>query len=425
MKYANGWFLAGVILAAGCSSKKPDPAAASATASTPATAAASAAASVATSAAKPASVERGTVSKPKKLSDALAGLKLTPPPAGSAAPAGGSPAPAPTAPPPPPADWVRMVDAVKGFAFYLPVNAAGHAESKDGVDLFLAQVPEPYVVTVACLSFKDRARSKDDLRGEAKALLELLGEKNVNFEQTQTLTDDYDISAVSSEASDGSGKSKMIVLVATDVTDNYVLVVHSPESKWAQNEATVNQIWGSFEMFSGGGKGRVDYGSYQPLPTANLKSCHPDEARIYGNVCVGLCGPGEMCQAGTSCNYVPSINDQGQIGPSVAVCVNSGQWGGDEPSAPTSGGGAACNVMSQDCPSGFKCVSDGVSRSGGTCQPGQGSGQETPQGGDAGDACNPMDASSCRPGLQCVTQGGRSGICGMPINAGEGDDDEG
>jgi hypothetical protein len=45
------------------------------------------------------------------------------------------------------------------------------------------------------------------------------------------------------------------VLVATDVTDNYILLVGSPESEFAANEAKIDTIWGSFDMLSGGASG--------------------------------------------------------------------------------------------------------------------------------------------------------------------------
>ena len=50
-------------------------------------------------------------------------------------------------------------------------------------------------------------------------------------------------------------KYKMKTLLATDVTDNYLMFVGTPEKDWAANEATVDELWGSFEMWSGGASG--------------------------------------------------------------------------------------------------------------------------------------------------------------------------
>jgi hypothetical protein len=47
----------------------------------------------------------------------------------------------------------------------------------------------------------------------------------------------------------------MKMLVGTDVTDNYVMVVYTPEDKYEANKSIIDQIWGSFEMYSGGASG--------------------------------------------------------------------------------------------------------------------------------------------------------------------------
>jgi hypothetical protein len=49
------------------------------------------------------------------------------------------------------------------------------------------------------------------------------------------------------------GKGK--ILVATDVTDNYLMFVGGDASKFESNEKTIDEIWGSFGMYSGGYSG--------------------------------------------------------------------------------------------------------------------------------------------------------------------------
>ena len=44
-------------------------------------------------------------------------------------------------------------------------------------------------------------------------------------------------------------------VVATDVTDNYMLFVGGDADKFASNEKTIDEIWGSFGMYSGGFSG--------------------------------------------------------------------------------------------------------------------------------------------------------------------------
>lgn len=49
------------------------------------------------------------------------------------------------------------------------------------------------------------------------------------------------------------GKGKLRILVGTDVTDNYVMIIGTDDGKFAANEAIIDQIWGGFEIWSGGG----------------------------------------------------------------------------------------------------------------------------------------------------------------------------
>ena len=67
-------------------------------------------------------------------------------------------------------------------------------------------------------------------------------------------SDDYSIAEATMTSKDGV-KSKVKVLVATDVSDNFVMVVGTDEAKFAANEKIIDEIWGSFEMWSGGSSG--------------------------------------------------------------------------------------------------------------------------------------------------------------------------
>ena len=261
---------------AACGSKDSSPkaepsastqAAASATASaaTASAAATSAATASAAPAKAPAPAKEASIESPKRLPDAVATTRV-------------------------PDDWTRMADPNKGFGFWLPANAGdGAAETQNGVDLFIAQVPEPHVITVLCLAFKDRAQSKKDLLQAAQEALAAFGETEIQVEKTDTLSKDYDLSVITSVAAEDKSQGKAKVLVATDLTDNYILIVHSPAEKFAANEQTMDIIWGSFEMFSGGGQGREVKVSYkQPRPSSG---CNTD-ADCPGGHCVVMRCPG-------------------------------------------------------------------------------------------------------------------------------------
>lgn len=152
---------------------------------------------------------------------------------------------------PVPADWIKLTDSTKGYEFMVPAGTEGKQQTENGVDVYLAQVPAPYEIGVMVLAFKNENASKDDLLKSATASLEALGEKDIKFEALTELTGDYSVATFTSTGKDGK-KGKGKVLVATDVTDNYIVLVGGDEAKFADNEKTMDAIWGSFAMHSGG-----------------------------------------------------------------------------------------------------------------------------------------------------------------------------
>ena len=155
---------------------------------------------------------------------------------------------------PVPADWIRMHDDVKGYEFMVPQGTKDSQDTKDGVDVYVASVPAPYEIGVMVVAFKDKTLSKDDLLKRAENVLKAFGEKDIKMEPTKELSDDYSLVTFTSTGSDGKpGKGK--ILVATDVTDNYIMLVGGDADKFAANEKTIDEIWGSFGMYSGGYSG--------------------------------------------------------------------------------------------------------------------------------------------------------------------------
>jgi hypothetical protein len=155
---------------------------------------------------------------------------------------------------PVPTDWVRIVDYPKGYAFQVPAGSTGDYETRDGVEYYEADTPAPSEVNVEVLVYKDKTLSKDDLLKDATDYLKSLGETVTSTGTLSALSDDYGLFELTSTDSDGK-KWKSKVLVATDVTDNYIVIVSSDESKFDGNKEIVDAIWGSFEMFSGGASG--------------------------------------------------------------------------------------------------------------------------------------------------------------------------
>jgi len=156
---------------------------------------------------------------------------------------------------PVPANWIAMVDEQKGYAFKVPEGTDRSTENSNGIDVFVAKTPEPSSVGVFVMAFKDKTLTKDDLLKFASAFLEGLGEKNVKIGDLVELSDDYSLGTISSV--DEKGKvTKGKVLVATDVSDNYVMLLGTDESEYKENEKIMDEIWGSFTMRSGGFSGK-------------------------------------------------------------------------------------------------------------------------------------------------------------------------
>lgn len=155
---------------------------------------------------------------------------------------------------PVPADWIRMYDDAKGYEFMVPKGTEHKSETVEGVDVYMASVPAPYEIGVMVVAFKDKTLSKDDLLKRAENILKSLEEKDIKIEEAKELSDDYSLATFTSTGKDGKpGKGK--ILVATDVTDNYILLVGGDADKFASNEKTIDEIWGSFGMYSGGSTG--------------------------------------------------------------------------------------------------------------------------------------------------------------------------
>ena len=161
-------------------------------------------------------------------------------------------------PHPVPADWTELSDDVRGFSFSLPKGSTGKGEDKNGVGVFVGQAPAPNdkMITMV-MAYKDAKKTLDDLDKQAEELItKAMDEKDVKKGTSKDLSDDYRLTEFTSEdAKDSKLKSHWKVLSATDVTDNYLLVIGTPESEFKANEPTIDEIWGSFDMYSGGASG--------------------------------------------------------------------------------------------------------------------------------------------------------------------------
>jgi hypothetical protein len=156
---------------------------------------------------------------------------------------------------PVPDNWETYYDSQKGYQFEVPLGTQTDQQTVNGVDVFMATLPDPSKVAVMVVAFKNKNLSKDDLLETAKKVLESLGEKNIKAASPTELSDDYDLVELSSVDEKGV-TTRAKLLIATDVTDNYLVFVGSPDSDYKANEKVIDEVWGSFSMYSGGSSGQ-------------------------------------------------------------------------------------------------------------------------------------------------------------------------
>jgi hypothetical protein len=154
---------------------------------------------------------------------------------------------------PVPENWVYVYDENKGYGFSVPEGTTGGSETVDGVDTFVASTPAPSELGIVVISFKDKEMSKDDLLDVAVKFLEEMGE-TVQAGKLTAESEDYAVAEATTTDKDGK-KGKAKILVGTDVSDNYVMIVGGDEAAYTANVKTIDEIWGSFEMWSGGASG--------------------------------------------------------------------------------------------------------------------------------------------------------------------------
>ena len=150
-----------------------------------------------------------------------------------------------------PDDWIYIYDDKKGYGFSLPAGSEGENLTIDGVDVFSATTPRPSEVDIFVLAYKDQTRSKVELLDDAVTFLEELGQDVTPGELTAQ-SDQFAV-ANATTIHPSRGKGRLRILVGTDITDNYVMIIGVEDERFAANEKIIDMIWGSFEIWSGGG----------------------------------------------------------------------------------------------------------------------------------------------------------------------------
>lgn len=145
-----------------------------------------------------------------------------------------------------PKDWFYVYEKKKGYGFYVPKGTTGGLETIGKVDLTVLKTPQG--IDIFVLAYKDKTLTKADLLQDAVGFLEELGQK-ITPKEFVGESDEYAV-ADADTVHPTLGKGKLRILVGTDITDNYIMIIGASEKDFVANEATINGIWGSFEMWS-------------------------------------------------------------------------------------------------------------------------------------------------------------------------------
>ena len=153
---------------------------------------------------------------------------------------------------PVPAEWETMVDEVRGYEFKVPKGTTGKNTTVEGANIWEGELPAPHKVELACIAFKDATLTKDDLVKKGSKIREAGdGVKDLKIGKPEDRGGDFSLATYTLTEKDGA-KKKGLLLVVTDKTDNYLLFLESEEAKFKADEDTMNEIWQSFTMYSGG-----------------------------------------------------------------------------------------------------------------------------------------------------------------------------
>ena len=154
---------------------------------------------------------------------------------------------------PVPESWIDIYDETKGYSFSVPEGTTGGSDTNGGVDVFVATTPTPSEIGVFVLAFKDKTLTKDDLIETARKFMVEMSEGKGTATMGSPKAESEDYSIVDAAIKNEGKSNKARVLVGTDVTDNYIMIlICENEEKFAANEKVIDEIWGSFEMWSGG-----------------------------------------------------------------------------------------------------------------------------------------------------------------------------
>ncbi len=155
---------------------------------------------------------------------------------------------------PVPKNWDYIYDKKKGYGFYVPSNSDVEYIKAGKVDVMVINTGSPTDIDIFVLTYKDKTLTKGDLLDFALTFLEELGQTVTPTGALKAESEDYALGDATTVLEDGS-RGRLRILVGTDITDNYIMIIGADPKNFTANERTIDTIWGSFEMWSGGASG--------------------------------------------------------------------------------------------------------------------------------------------------------------------------
>lgn len=148
---------------------------------------------------------------------------------------------------PVPSDWEPIEHKTKQFGFMLPAGSTTEETNDSGIEMFRADLPDPYTVEVWVVTYRDKTLTKDDLWVDAEAVIKNnLKGTGIQMGNVVDLDSAFAVRDVSWTE---NNPIKGTVLIGTDVNDNYIMVASCLDADYAKNQETIDMIWQSFYLF--------------------------------------------------------------------------------------------------------------------------------------------------------------------------------
>ena len=151
-----------------------------------------------------------------------------------------------------PSEWEERDHTEKGFSFWVPKGVKESQATKEGVDVYIAQLPAPHdKVGVFVVAFKDPAKKFPEMTAMTEKILkDMDSPTDYKLVKTEEVNDAYQVLTITYKDKDGKA-NYVQALLALDVTDRYIMMVGTDGDPKPEEE-TIDTILANFEMYASG-----------------------------------------------------------------------------------------------------------------------------------------------------------------------------